>query len=49
MLSSIKVPKTWYIATDGFVDFLHQNNLEDLNEQKYKTLYEIRMDYPHII
>ena len=44
-----KIPKTWFITTDASIDFLHYNNLEELNEQKYKDLYEIRMEYPHII
>lgn len=43
------VPKTWYICTDASTDFLHYNNLEELNEQKYKDLFEIRIEYPHII
>jgi len=48
-LYSVKVPKTWYIATDEIKEFLHYNNLEELNIQKYKELYEIRLDYPNII
>lgn len=48
-LHSVKVPKTWYITTDEIKEFLHYNNLEELNVQKYKDLYEIRMDYPNII
>jgi len=42
-------PTTWYMTTDTSVEFLHYNNLEELNEQKYKDLYEIRLEYPHII
>jgi pyruvate,water dikinase len=49
MLRSVRVPKTWYITTDEIKEFLHYNNLQELNEQKYKELYEIRIDYPHII
>lgn len=48
-LSRVKVPKTWYITTDEIIDFLHYNSLEELNEQKYRELYEIRIDYPHVI
>ena len=46
---SVKVPKTWYITTDEIKEFLHYNNLEELNTQKYKELYEIRLDYPNVI
>ena len=49
LLHSVKVPKTWYITTDEIKDFLHYNSLEELNVQKYKDLYEIRMDYPNVI
>ena len=38
-LYSVKVPKTWYIATDEIKEFLHYNNLEELNIQKYKELF----------
>ncbi len=49
ILNSVKIPKTWYIATDEITEFLHYNGLEELKEQKYKDLYEIRIDYPNII
>lgn len=43
------IPKTWYITTDGTTEFLHYNNLEELNEFKYRDLQEIRANYPNII
>jgi pyruvate,water dikinase len=46
---SVKYPKTWYIATDTITEFLRYNNLEELNEQKYGDLQEIRIEYPNII
>lgn len=49
LLASVKVPRTWYISTDEIKEFIHYNNLEELNVQKYKELYEIRLDYPNII
>ncbi|MEN6327333.1 MAG: PEP/pyruvate-binding domain-containing protein, partial [Syntrophomonas sp.] len=49
LLACINVPKTWCITTDELTEFLHYNSLEGLNEQKYKELPEIRMDYPNII
>jgi len=49
LLNDIKVPKTWYITTDEMREFLHYNNLQGLNEQRYRDLYEIRIDYPNII
>lgn len=49
LLNAVKVPKTWYITTDEMREFLHYNNLQGLNEQRYRDLYEIRIDYSNII
>lgn len=49
LLKNIKTPRTWYITSDGLMAFLNYNNLEDIIEQKYKPLEEIRYEYPHII
>jgi pyruvate,water dikinase len=46
---NIKIPKTWYISSDGLLEFLHHNNLEEVIEQKYKEIDQIRQEYPHII
>ncbi len=48
-LNKIKVPKTWHITSDGLMDFLHYNNLENVYEQKYKDIGEIHLEYPNII
>jgi hypothetical protein len=49
LLESVKTPKTWYITTDGITEFLQYNGLEELHEQKYKELQEIRVEYPNLI
>ncbi|HPJ95961.1 MAG TPA: PEP/pyruvate-binding domain-containing protein [Syntrophales bacterium] len=49
LFQSVKVPKTWYVTTDETKEFLQYNDLQGLNEQKYKPLEEIRIDYPNII
>ncbi len=49
LLDSIKTPNTWYITSDTMVQFMEYNNLEDILEQKYKTIDEIRREYPHVI
>ncbi len=45
----LKLPKTWFITTDGATEFLHYNNLEDFYELKYKDMNDIRANYPNII
>jgi len=49
ILGTVKTPKTWYITTDAITEFLQYNNLEELNEQKYKDLQEVRIEYPNIV
>jgi len=46
---AIKVPKTWYITSDALLSFLSNNNLNDVVEQKYKDIDQVRLEYPHVI
>lgn len=48
-LKDIKTPNTWYITSDGLHNFMDHNDLEDVTEQKYKDLKQVRQEYPHII
>ena len=45
----IKTPKTWYITSDAMIHFIQYNNLEEVIEQKYKEIDEVRIEYPHIV
>ncbi len=49
LLAGIKVPKTWYIASDGLQSFVEQNQLEDVYNRKYLEIEQIRREYPHIV
>ncbi len=49
LLSDIKTPRTWYIATDQIVDFLHYNRLEELNCYKYNSASYHRMTYENVV
>ncbi|MGE5479790.1 MAG: PEP/pyruvate-binding domain-containing protein [Chloroflexota bacterium] len=48
-LLTFKFPKTWYITSDGLMHFMYFNNLEDVIEQKYKEMDDIRQEYPYIV
>ena len=48
-LKHILVPKTWYITSDVLQTFLSYNDLEEILEQKYKSIEQIREEYPNII
>jgi len=49
LFEGIKIPKTWYLTADCQTEFLRYNELEDVNEQKYRELEQIRIEYPNII
>ncbi|MBP6875794.1 MAG: nucleotidyltransferase domain-containing protein [Candidatus Eisenbacteria bacterium] len=48
-VGEIKIPRTWYLASDGLSDFVGYNDLQDVIEQKFKDIDEIRHEYPNII
>jgi pyruvate, water dikinase len=50
-LHDIKIcyPNTWCITSDTMHRFLYYNNLEEIIEQKYKDIEQIRSEYANII
>ncbi len=48
-LGEIKVPKTWYLTSDGLLNFVAYNHLEDVYNRKYLEVDQIRREYPHIV
>jgi len=48
-LARIKAPRTWYIASDVVLDFIAFNSLEDVYNQKYVDIDQVRQEYPHIV
>ena len=49
LLKHIKIPKTWFVASDCILSFIRYNNLEEVFKQKYKDVDELRLEYPLII
>jgi len=47
-LRNLSVPKTWFLTSDGIIDFLHFNALEELPTIKYRNPMEIRQEYPYL-
>ena len=45
----LRTPKTWYIASDYIFYFMSQNGLDDIVEQKYKDLDQVRQEYPYVV
>lgn len=49
LLTGVKVPKSWYISSDLLLGFLRYNNLDEVVEQKYKDINQVRLEYPNVI
>ncbi len=47
-LRNLSVPKTWFVTSDGIIDFLHFNALEEMPTIKYRDPMEIRQEYPYL-
>jgi predicted nucleotidyltransferase len=48
-VGEVHIPKTWYLPSDGLLDFIGHNDLQDVIEQKFKEIDEVRQQYPDII
>jgi pyruvate,water dikinase len=49
LLDLVKIPNTWYITSDGIFNLMNYNDLQDVIEQKYKEIEQVRQEYPYII
>jgi len=45
----IGIPESYFIGTEVIYEFRLMNNLEHFMNQKYRSLAEIREEYPHIV
>jgi len=48
-LGEIRLPSSFYIPSDGILDFIHHNDLEDVYSRKYVDPDRVRLDYPYIV
>jgi pyruvate,water dikinase len=49
VLGEIRLPRSFYIPSDGILDFIHHNDLEDVYNRKYVDPDRVRLDYPYIV
>lgn len=47
-VGEFRVPESWFITSDGLIDFIHYNFLEDLQSFKFLAIEDIRHNYPYI-
>ena len=45
----VRLPRSWYLASDAVLDFVARNDLEEVMRQKFNDPEEIRREYPNII
>jgi predicted nucleotidyltransferase len=48
-IGEVKVPRSWYIASAGLVSFIEYNDLDEVLQQKYRDISQVRREYPNII
>ncbi|HVL65956.1 MAG TPA: PEP/pyruvate-binding domain-containing protein [Vicinamibacterales bacterium] len=48
-LGPIRIPRTWYVTSDGVLSFLEHNQLDDVHNHKYLEVEQVRREYPHIV
>ncbi len=49
LLANVRIPKTYHITSDVLLHFMHYNNFDEVVEQKYKPINQVRFEYPHIV
>lgn len=49
LIQNIRTPKTWYITSDAVFYFMNYSSLEDIIEQRFKDLGQVRQEYPYIV
>ena len=48
-VGEIKVPRRWYVASDGLMSFIEYNDLDEVVQQKYREISQVRREFPNII
>jgi len=48
-ISEIKMPRTWAILSDAIMDFVKLNDLDDVMDQKFKDITQVRREYPNMV
>ena len=49
VLGEIRVPRSWYVPSDGILDFIHHNDLEEVYNRKYVDPDRVRLDYRYVV
>ena len=48
-IGPVRIPRTWYLTSDGILSFIDHNQLDDVHNHKYLDIEQVRRQYPHIV
>jgi predicted nucleotidyltransferase len=48
-IGDVKIPRSWYVASEGLMSFIEYNDLDEVLQQKYRETSQDRREYPNII
>ncbi len=48
-IGEVKVPRSWYVASEGLMRFIDYNDLDEVLQQKYRETSQVRQEFPNII
>jgi predicted nucleotidyltransferase len=48
-IGEVKVPRSWYVASEGLMSFIEYNDLDQVLQQKYREISQVRQEFPNII
>ena len=48
-IGEVKVPRSWYVASEGQVNFIEYNDLDEVMQQKYREISQVRQEFPNIV
>jgi hypothetical protein len=48
-IGEVKVPRSWYVASECQMSFIEYNDLDEVLRQKYREISQVRQEFPNII
>ncbi len=48
-IGDVKVPRSWYVASEGLMSFIEYNDLDEVVQQKYREISQVRREFSNII
>jgi pyruvate, water dikinase len=49
LAADLRIPRSWFIPSDGLFDFLYHNDLGEVLNRKYDDPDRVRLEYPHLV